>query len=256
MVSVTLNGPDCTVSDEMELTVLPEDAPDFDIIDDLQICEEEPVNLGGPATVGVTYSWTSNPAGFTSMDSNPQVMPDSTTTYFLTVEGGNCPLPILDSVVVTVSNNPIIDVAMEMAVCQGDTITLGATEIEDDVTYVWAGPEEIIDPADPNTQAVPQADGVYTLTANRGVCVTTGTVPVSIVEIEIDVMPNDTVMICKGEEVNLETTIVPTDGTVTWTPNDGSLSSNTGTVRGGYTAGTNDLIRPPLKWKAVCEQMR
>jgi hypothetical protein len=42
--------------------------------------------FGGSGTY--TYSWTSNPAGFTSDLQNPPVSPDTTTTYYVTISDG------------------------------------------------------------------------------------------------------------------------------------------------------------------------
>ncbi|MEI7595568.1 MAG: hypothetical protein WCK02_07465 [Bacteroidota bacterium] len=67
------------------------------------------INSGESTTLngsgGSTYSWSSNPVGFTSTSQNPIVSPIVTTTYSLTVTGGNptCPTSHSDTVVVTVT---------------------------------------------------------------------------------------------------------------------------------------------------------
>jgi hypothetical protein len=48
------------------------------------VCPGASVQLGSTSITGHTYSWTSNPAGFTSTLANPIVTPTVTTTYYLT----------------------------------------------------------------------------------------------------------------------------------------------------------------------------
>jgi hypothetical protein len=56
---------------------------------DRRVCCNTPhgVRIGSPAIAGVSYSWTSNPPGFTSALANPMVNPTGTTTYTLTTTG-------------------------------------------------------------------------------------------------------------------------------------------------------------------------
>jgi hypothetical protein len=70
-----------------------------------------PVQIGSPATPGVTYSWTSNPAGFTSSFANPVVSPTGTTVYTLTATGpGGC--TTTDSVKLTCLTDPELKINM------------------------------------------------------------------------------------------------------------------------------------------------
>lgn len=70
-----------------------------------------PVQIGSPATPGVTYSWTSSPAGFTSSFANPVVTPTGTTVYTLTATGpGGC--TTTDSVKLTCLTDPELKINM------------------------------------------------------------------------------------------------------------------------------------------------
>ena len=62
--------------------------------------------LGASAAIGSTYSWTSDPAGFTSTEANPTVVPAITTTYTVveTITATGC--INANSVVVTVNHLP------------------------------------------------------------------------------------------------------------------------------------------------------
>ena len=57
------------------------------------ICTGASTTIGMAAEAGITYSWTSNPIGFTSTLSNPTVNPTVTTTYTLSRTNANpaCP---------------------------------------------------------------------------------------------------------------------------------------------------------------------
>lgn len=230
-ISVTLDGPSCTLSDAMQLTVLPQDAAQYNISDDLEICLGETVNIGGAPIGGVFYGWTSNPPGLTANVANPQVTPDTTTTYYLSASNGQCPVPSLDSVLVRVDIPPLINISGDTAVCQEEPIILGNTAIEPGVTYSWSGPPSIEDPTDPNTIAFPQSPGTYTLTAVRGACTVTESVDVDITQIAIDILDAsmglapDTLRICRGEEVNLFSSIVPADSLTLWTGTDPDFTS-------------------------------
>lgn len=227
-LSISLDAAGCDLQDVMTLTVLNADAAQYTISDNMQICEGETVNLGGPATSGVTYTWTSLPTGFTSANSNPVVTPAQTTTYYLSAQNATCPVPSLDSVRVEVSANPIISIVSDTAVCQSSSIVLGATTPEPGVTYLWTGPSVIEDPTNPNTSAAPENAGTYTLTATRGGCSTVESLNVSITPIAISIQQTEDIRICQGESVNLSVNITPNSAVAVWTPNNGSLNTNIG----------------------------
>lgn len=225
---VSLDAAGCDLQDVMTLTVLPIDAAQYTISDNLQICEGTTVNLGGTAVAGVTYNWTSAPDGLTSMASDPQVTPTQTTTYYLTAQNAACPVPSLDSVLVEVFTNPIIEVVSDTAVCQSSQIVLGATTPEPGTSYLWSGPATIVDPTDPNTSASPEAAGTYTLTATRAICTTVASFDVTITPIAIAIQQAEPIRICQGELVTLNANVTPANAQAVWTPNNGSLNTNIG----------------------------
>lgn len=214
-LSVSLSGPACILMDTMELTVLPETAAEYNISDDQQICLPESTFIGGDEVAGVSYTWTAD--GFTSDEANPEVAPDTTTMYYLSASNGICPIPSLDSVLVEVFIPPTISISGDTAVCQEEPIVLGSTEIEPGVTYTWTGPDFIEDPSNPNSVAFPQSEGTYTLTAVRGACEEVASFDITITPIAIDVLAEDTLTICRGEEVLLDALVVPADSIASWT---------------------------------------
>lgn len=71
------------------------------------VCQGESSQLDATPSGGsgsYTYSWTSDPAGFTSTDPNPVVTPDETTIYFVEVDDGESTVD--GSVTVVVMTEP------------------------------------------------------------------------------------------------------------------------------------------------------
>ena len=84
------------------------------------------LTINNVVTAPPTFSWTSNPAGFTSSTQNPTVTPSSaTTTYTVVVTGGN---GCTGSNTVTVTVNPLPTVtANNVSGCVGTSIALSGT---------------------------------------------------------------------------------------------------------------------------------
>ncbi|MEQ8703745.1 MAG: CUB domain-containing protein, partial [Phaeodactylibacter sp.] len=215
---VTLLADNCTLDDAVQITVLDAEAATIEVSNDLEICLGETVSVGGAATPGVDYTWNASPGGFTSNGADPAVTPDTTTTYFVSAQNQECPVPTLDSVKVNVSIPPVLLVGNDTSVCQGDPLILGSVQPQPNVSYTWTGPASIADPTDANTVIFPQNEGTYTLTAVRGACEEVRSVDVGITPINIDIIAQDTIRICRGEtELEFAADIVPADVTPTWT---------------------------------------
>ncbi|MCK9399333.1 MAG: GEVED domain-containing protein [Bacteroidales bacterium] len=100
------------------------------------ICLGESVQLtseviGGSGTF--TYTWTSDPAGFTSGEANVTVTPDVTTTYFLEVFDGF--LTFGDQITIQVNPLPSVYIGADTAICQGESLVISAGE--GFASYLW-----------------------------------------------------------------------------------------------------------------------
>lgn len=73
---------------------------------DRTICTGASAVIGSEEIAGNTYSWSSNPAGFTSNQANPKVRPVENTTYYLTEINPTTGCTKTDSVKITVSPYP------------------------------------------------------------------------------------------------------------------------------------------------------
>ncbi len=123
----------------------------------LVICQGELVNLyaypdGGSGEY--TYSWTSDPAGFTSTDQNPSDYPDVTTTYYLEITDG---FTILNTdITIQVNPKPLADAGVDQTINEGSTTVLdgNGTGGSGSFTYQWE-PASLLEQNDvPNPQTL------------------------------------------------------------------------------------------------------
>ncbi len=97
----------CTANDQVLITITGGPLTVTAVANPDQICEGNSSQLNAIASGGseaYTYSWTSNPAGFTSTLQNPVVYPTITTTYTVVVNDGSN--SVSDDVLVTVNLLP------------------------------------------------------------------------------------------------------------------------------------------------------
>lgn len=103
---------------------------------DEEICKGGSVDITSAMTGGsgtFTYTWTSDPAGFTSSNANITVTPDVTTTYYLSVFDGT--YTVNDQVTIQVDPLPVVDLGQDQTICDGNTVTLDAGAGAN--TYLW-----------------------------------------------------------------------------------------------------------------------
>jgi gliding motility-associated-like protein len=194
---------------------------------------------------GATYSWVSNPAGFTSTAQNPTVTPAGTTTYTVTVTSkAGCSGS--DDIIVTVNALPTATATNNGPVCIGSPLTLtggnaGMT------SYSWTGPNGFTSSSQSPSvsgSATPAMAGTYTLVISNGTCSNTATTVVT-----VNALPTATATnngpVCVGTSLDL------TGGnggmtSYTWTgPNGFSSSSQSPNVSGSATtamSGTYTLV--------------
>jgi hypothetical protein len=104
--------------------------------DKYEICYGGNTTLHAQGTGGsgnYSYSWTSDPAGFTSTDPNPVVNPTVTTTY--TVELTDGAITLQDEVTITVRELPVVDLGEDVAECEGGQAVFSAGT--GFASYIW-----------------------------------------------------------------------------------------------------------------------
>ncbi|MEL7118032.1 MAG: gliding motility-associated C-terminal domain-containing protein [Bacteroidota bacterium] len=215
-INVALDAPGCPQEDNFTLTVLPQQAPDYFVRDDAQICEGSTLNIGGAPVQGATYTWTLADGTVVSNEANPSVGPAASTEYFVEITSTTCPVPSLDSVFVEVIEFPIIEIRGDTTICQGDSLILGRVDIENDVSYQWLG-AFATDESDPNTFITPFETTTFTLRAERGICSVSERVTIEVIPIEVDIPLGDTTFLCLGSDITISANAVPQGTDVFWT---------------------------------------
>ena len=100
-------------------------------------CVGEEIQLLANASGGsgsYNYSWSSDPAGFSSSLQNPVVYPSENTTYTVEVDDGIS--TVSDDVSVTISPAPAADAGLDQSLCMPDVVTLAGTA-ENYSTIQW-----------------------------------------------------------------------------------------------------------------------
>ncbi|HNW97240.1 MAG TPA: PKD domain-containing protein [Bacteroidales bacterium] len=124
-VNITLSGVPINIS---TLTATPN-----------SICYGASTQLNAFATGGngsYTYSWTSNPAGFTSNITNPVISPTITTIY--TVVANDNFNTTSASITVTVNPNPVASAGNDTMMCSGFNLNLNASGAGAGGSYAWS----------------------------------------------------------------------------------------------------------------------
>ena len=128
------------------------------------ICNGENVQISAIASGGsgvYTYSWTSDPSGFTSELSNPVVTPANTTTYFVSVNDGfNA---AVGQTTIVVNPLPLAIAGPDRSIFQGQNTELGATAYVGS-TYSWISNPIGFTSTEANPTIVPSVTTTYTVT--------------------------------------------------------------------------------------------
>lgn len=208
----------CISMDSAEVTV--NEVPVSDAGIDRSICPGSNTTLGIPAIAGNTYSWTSNPAGFTSADAEPVVSPSSETRYYLTVtNAAGC--VTLDSVLVSLNPSPVADAGADATICQGSTTQLNATG---GIAYSWSPSAGLNDSLIANPVASPSTTTMYYVTVrNTEGCVNTDSVLVTVNPAPVADGGTDK-SICIGSTAQIGTPAIA-GNTYSWTSNPAGFIS-------------------------------
>jgi hypothetical protein len=200
----------CTATASTSISLNP--VPSVFVFPDATICAGLHVPLGGNPNPNYTYSWTSDPAGFTSSLSNPVVTPLVTTTYTLVVTNQySCSRTY--TVTITVLPAPPADPGTSDTVCLGSTVILGAPPVPGN-TYSWNSNPPGFTSNLSNPTVSPAVTTVYTLTVTEPV---NGCTAINSVVITVSPLPVVTLQpflaVCKDAAAFLLTGGDPPGGT-------------------------------------------
>ncbi len=138
------------------LTLNPSANPDV-------ICRGETTSLSTGAGGGIgnySYSWSSNPSGFSSSLENPVVAPETDTRYYITIEDNG--LLVTDSVDVKVHQLPVPNAGPDQSIAHGIyTFLEGSASVgSGSYHYFWTPVEKLEDATVQN----PQTKNIYETT--------------------------------------------------------------------------------------------
>lgn len=150
-------------SNSQDVTVTVDHLPEAAAGNDRAVCLNASTTLGAPAVPGNTYSWSSEPAGFTSSEANPTVTPLETTVYTVTETNTATGCSNSHSVVVTVNPLPSAIAGADRGICPGSGTTLGSGNVSGN-SYNWISEPAGFSSTLSNPSVKPNESTVYILT--------------------------------------------------------------------------------------------
>lgn len=125
-------------SNEIEINVNPLPKANVGTIN--EVCKGSSITIGAAAEGSNTYSWTSDPVGFTSNISNPIITPDVSMKYNLEESVKETGCKNSNSIVVDVVSIPEAAGVISSDkgyVCAGDVVTYSVPAITGATSYIW-----------------------------------------------------------------------------------------------------------------------
>ncbi len=185
------------------VTVEVNSAPQFEFPNDT-ICSGEHIVLNLLPDPTVTYSWTSNPAGFSSTAAQPEDTLEQTTTYIVSMENGCSLVKQFTIQVIPPGNLVLVDT---VKICSGVSIPLTASGSYPGA-YQWSngatGQVILVEPAQTSTYTV-----TYNYPLPLAQCQETDSVIVLVQGQVAQVQfPND-VLLCPGDSIMLNAVSTP-----------------------------------------------
>jgi gliding motility-associated-like protein len=238
---VSLVGPSCSFMDTLTINVLPFTSPVPLALSDTTLCIGASAILGGPAVAGQTYIWASNPLGTISANSTLTVQPAFQTTFYVAITNSVCPLPLIDSSVVSIEALPIISLINGTTLCPNANLTLLNTQTaQSGVTYSWS-PASYLSNANIAQPSITNFGGTttYTLTADDNGCVNTDTVTISLVTGSVVILTGDSIEVCKNVSQTLIASAFPGNSQIAWTSQPLGFSSLGSTAQYNPTVTSN-----------------
>ncbi|MBI5218215.1 MAG: gliding motility-associated C-terminal domain-containing protein [Bacteroidia bacterium] len=205
------------------------------------VCAGNTVQLSAVPSGGsgnYSYSWSSNPPGFSSSVSNPAVSSTVTTTYTVTVSDGSN--TATSSSVVTVNSIPVANAGQDTTICKGTTVTVSASSStgQGALTYSWSNGS-----VNSSLTVTPDVITTYYVTVTDShQCTDSDSVTVNLL-LQPDFTITSTSTSCDGNNDGSATLVLITAGnppyTYNWSSGDtGKTSINL--VGGTYTVTVTD----------------
>lgn len=225
----TVTGTDdngCVNTDDVAVTV--NELPEIEAGEDQEICEGEGVVVNGSgAGVDGTYAWDGG------VVDGEEFFPVVTTVYTVTgTDDHGC--ENTDDLTVTVNPSPPVNAGADIAVCDGDPVTLTGSGAGADGEYVWTG--GISD----GVSFVPTETTTYTVTGTDETgCFRSDDVVVTVNPLPEVMFSADELIGCTPFRVQFSS---PSPGLIyDWNFGDGTNGSTAGPVHTYESAGVYDV---------------
>lgn len=147
---------------------------------DRAICSGETISIGSNTEAdGDSYYWRSTSREFISTIANPDVAPDTTTSYFLTVINKQGFIQ-RDTVRVTVTKTPEARAGKDFSICTGNSLAIGTTAATGS-NYLWSSDPAGYTATVANPTVSPLVTTTYYLSVSNGSgCVGKDTVTITV----------------------------------------------------------------------------
>lgn len=166
------------------------------------ICSGQTVNLiasgSGGASTSYTYTWTSNPAGFTSSNATVQVSPTVTTTYTCQISDGSS--TVSASKTITVNPTPVVSISgLASSYCSNNAVvTLTGTP----TGGTFSGSGVIGSNFNPANASLGQITITYQYSNSFG-CQAIANIPVTVLQAPTANAGQDTTLPCSNNGVQI-----------------------------------------------------
>ncbi len=191
------------------------------------VCSGSAVQLTATSTgSNLTYSWVSNPVGFTSTLQNPVAYPSVNTTYTVTVNSAGCTASSSVPVVVTPGPTATATAAGNTMFCQGGSVDLNANT-GTGLTYQWQSNGVNINGAILPSYTASTSGNYSVIVTNTSCSATSNTITVTVVEYpQASISPSGSTTFCQGNSVLLSAT-TGSSYTYQWLKNGATINGAT-----------------------------
>lgn len=207
---------------------------------DASVCAGQSLQLGSTPMYGYQFSWSSNPAGFTSSLATPVVQPTQSMYYYLTFTNQYSQCIRQDTVYVQVNPVPVANAGPDAGACAGNSVTLGALPVAG-VSYQWSPTQFLSNAAIANPTFIASNAGTYTyvVTATQNGCLSKDTVIVTISPSFSVQATQSGSPVCPGGSVQLNTQVAPFMPAVRPATSNLPVNIPDNTPSGGLQTGNN-----------------
>jgi len=225
MLTDTILATGCFKTDTVIIAVKP--LPIAHAGPDSSICSGKSMLVGDTARAGTLYFWKP-PAGLNLANiAQPLASPTITTTYVLLDSNILTNCINTDTVKITVNLLPVVFAGRDTAICQAQTVMLGAATIPG-YHYSWSPATGLSSAGISQPFASPSVTTTYLLTDSilATGCIKSDTVTITVKPIPLAIAGSDTI-ICAGDSITLGAPAISGD-TYIWMPAQGLNSVSVG----------------------------